>query len=134
MTICQTPIASFSRLTGAWYCGLGGRTSGMRTPPWLRSASATGFPYTPIFAAARQWVLTLLEPVMNQLEAECRASGRGEQFDRLKEALIGPGDRPAYAVLAADLGMTEEAARQAASRLRKRYRDLLRAEVSQTLA
>jgi len=43
-------------------------------------------------------------------------------------------ERLPYAALAAELGMSEEAARQAANRLRKRYRELLRAEVAQTLA
>jgi len=50
---------------------------------------------------------------MKQLEAECRASGRGEQFDRLKETLIGRQDRRPYAVLAAELEISEDTARQA---------------------
>ena len=82
----------------------------------------------------RQWALTLLDLVMRQLETEYRSSGRGEQFERLKGALAGQRDRLPYAALAVELGLTEDAARQAASRLRKRYRELLRAEVSQTLA
>lgn len=82
----------------------------------------------------RQWVLTLLELVMRQLETEYHSAGRGPQFDRLKETLTGQADRLPYAELAAELGMTEGAARQAASRLRKRYRELLRTEILQTLA
>ena len=48
--------------------------------------------------------------------------------------MTGDRDRPPYAAVAAELGMSEEAARQAASRLRKRYRELLREEVAQTVA
>jgi RNA polymerase sigma-70 factor (ECF subfamily) len=61
-------------------------------------------------------------------------SGRSEQFERLKGALTGQRDGLPYATLGAKLKISEEAARQAASRLRKRYRELLREEVSQTLA
>jgi DNA-directed RNA polymerase specialized sigma24 family protein len=89
---------------------------------------------TPERLFERQWVLTLLDLVMHQLETECRSSGRGEQFERLKAVLTGQPDRLPYAALAAEVGMSEAATRQAASRLRKRYRELLRAEVSQTLA
>ena len=38
-----------------------------------------------------------------------------------------------YAAASTDLDLSEEAVRQAAHRLRKRYRDLLRAEVAQTV-
>ena len=89
---------------------------------------------TPERLFQRQWVLTLLDLVMHKLETEYRLSGRAEQFERLKGALAGDRDRLPYAALGAELGMSEEAARQAASRLRKRYRELLREEVSQTLA
>ena len=89
---------------------------------------------TPERLFERQWVLTLLDLVMRQLETEYRVSGRAEHFERLKGVLAGQSDRLPYAALGAELQISEEAARQAASRLRKRYRELLRAEVSQTLA
>ncbi len=89
---------------------------------------------TPERIFERQWVLTLLDLVMQRLETEYRSSGRAEQFERLKGALTGQRDRLPYAGLATELAISEDAARQAASRLRKRYRELLRAEVSQTLA
>jgi DNA-directed RNA polymerase specialized sigma24 family protein len=89
---------------------------------------------TPERLFERQWVLTLLDLVMGRLLAEYESSGKAAQFERLKGALTGGGERLPYAVLAAELGISEEAARQAASRLRKRYRELLREEVAQTLA
>ena len=89
---------------------------------------------TPERLFERQWVLTLLELVMRRLQQECEAAGKAGQFERLKEVLTGGQERLPYAAAAAELGMSEEAARQAASRLRKRYRELLREEVSQTVA
>jgi DNA-directed RNA polymerase specialized sigma24 family protein len=82
----------------------------------------------------RQWALTLLDRVMRRLDAEYEASGKGPQFQRIKQALTGDCQRLPYAAWASELGISEEAARQAASRLRKRYRELLREEVAQTLA
>jgi RNA polymerase sigma-70 factor (ECF subfamily) len=89
---------------------------------------------TPERLFERQWVLTLLDLVMRRLQGEYESSRKAELFERLKGALTGDRQRLPYAALAAELGMSEEAARQAASRLRKRYRELLREEVAQTLA
>ena len=89
---------------------------------------------TPERLFERQWVLTLLDVVMRRLQGEYESSGKADQFEQLKGALTGQRDRLPYSALAAELGMSEEAVRQAASRLRKRYRELLREEVSQTLA
>jgi RNA polymerase sigma factor (sigma-70 family) len=91
-------------------------------------------PLTPERRFERQWATTLLERVVEQLREEMVAAGQGSQFDVLKAALAGERDRLPYADMAAALGCSPEAARQAAHRLRKRYRDLLRAEVAQTVA
>lgn len=82
----------------------------------------------------RQWALLLLELVMKRLQTEQESAGKGQQFELLKEALAGGTERLAYADIAAQLSLTEEAARQAASRLRKRYREILREEVSHTVS
>jgi RNA polymerase sigma factor (sigma-70 family) len=89
---------------------------------------------TPERLFERHWVLTLLDLVMRRLQGEYESAGKAEQFERLKASLTGDRERLPYAALGAELGMSEEAARQAASRLRKRYRELLRAEVAQTVA
>ncbi len=82
----------------------------------------------------QQWALQLLELVMTRLQAEQKAAGKTAAFGLLKDALTGGGDRLPYPAIAAELQISEEAARQAASRMRKRYRELLREEVSQTVA
>jgi RNA polymerase sigma-70 factor (ECF subfamily) len=89
---------------------------------------------TPERLFERQWVLTLLDLVMQRLRHECEAAGKGAQFERFKQVLTGGQEKLPYAEAAAELGMSEVAARQAASRLRKRYRELLREEVAQTVA
>ena len=47
---------------------------------------------------------------------------------------MGSPDAPRYAALAARMGLTQEAARSAVSRLRRRYRELLREEIAQTVS
>jgi RNA polymerase sigma-70 factor (ECF subfamily) len=87
---------------------------------------------TPERLYEREWTLTLLGLAMDRLQAECESSGKLRQFTLLKGALAGGG--VSYATIAGELEMTEEGARQAAHRLRKRYRELLRVEVAQTVA
>lgn len=86
---------------------------------------------TPERLYERQWALTLLDQVVNRLAAEFASSGKERQFALLKESLTG--DRIDYSSIAAELGMTPDATRQAVHRLRKRYRELLRDEVAQTV-
>ncbi|MEI7909216.1 MAG: sigma-70 family RNA polymerase sigma factor [Verrucomicrobiota bacterium] len=82
----------------------------------------------------REWALTLLEKVLGELEAACRAEGGAAQFDQLKPCLTADSSRIPYAELAAGLGLSEGAARVAVHRLRKRYRAFLTAEIARTLA
>lgn len=89
---------------------------------------------TPERLFERQWAISLLAVVMQRLEAEYHQAGKERQFAVLKETLATSGDRVGFAALAAELGLTESATRQAASRLRKRYRELLREEVRNTVA
>lgn len=83
-------------------------------------------------AYERQWAITLLNRVMNRLQREMERNGKNQQFQSLKEYIGGSGDS-SYATLAAQLGLSEPAARMAASRMRGRYRDLLREEIAQTV-
>ncbi len=72
----------------------------------------------------------MLETVVKRLEAEYRAAGKERHFESLRDALTGDRDRPDYAAIGERLDMTADATRQAAQRLRKRYRTLLREEVA----
>ncbi len=82
----------------------------------------------------RDWAVTLLQQVLNLLQNEMRADGKEQQFDLLKGSVIGDHSQNSYAGLAQQLGMNEATARMAASRMRTRYRELLRREISQTVA
>jgi RNA polymerase sigma-70 factor (ECF subfamily) len=82
----------------------------------------------------KQWAGALLEEVLNQLEAEYQQSGKAELFTALKQTLTGTRESQPYAVLASRLSMNEAAVKVAVHRLRKRYRELLRVEITNVVA
>ncbi|MBI3850937.1 MAG: sigma-70 family RNA polymerase sigma factor [Verrucomicrobia bacterium] len=82
----------------------------------------------------QQWALTLLTQVTTRLQQEQVAAGKGGQFEKLKIFLTGEKRAVAYADLALQLNTTEAALKMAVNRLRQRYRELLRAEIAQTVA
>lgn len=82
----------------------------------------------------RQWALTVLERAMARLRAEHSAGDKLALFERLKGSITGGDDAASHAETAAALEMSEGAVKVAAHRLRKRYRDLLRAEIAETVA
>ena len=81
----------------------------------------------------REWTIVLLEKVIQRLQAECEADGRGRQFAALKIFLTEGKRALPYASVAKLIGLEEAAARAAVHRLRRRYRQLLREQISQTL-
>jgi RNA polymerase sigma factor (sigma-70 family) len=82
----------------------------------------------------RHWALAVLEQVLGRLESEYRAAGNAVLFDRLKEFLVGERGLRTQAEIATELGMTENAVKQAFHRFRQRYRLLLREEIAHTVA
>jgi len=80
----------------------------------------------------RRWALTLLEQVLARLGEEYQAAGNSALFEQLKQMLSD--DRPSQAKIAQELGITENAVKQAFHRLRLRYRLLLHDEIAQTVA
>jgi len=82
----------------------------------------------------RRWAITLLDNVHSAVQAEMTRVGKSRQFEALRSALLGGAEgRLRYAQIAVELGISEEASRAAAHRLRGRYRELLRAEVARTV-
>ena len=82
----------------------------------------------------RAWAVIVLEHVITRLRDENAAEGKVELYEQLKTFLmIGKSEIP-YAQAAARLNMTEGAVRVAVHRFRRRYRELLREEIVQTLA
>jgi RNA polymerase sigma-70 factor (ECF subfamily) len=84
----------------------------------------------------RRWALTLLEQTLAALEAESAAEGKRELYEALKPTLTADGRDArdeSYKDLAVRLGTSEGALKVAAHRLRRRYRDLLRGEIAETV-
>jgi len=83
----------------------------------------------------RRWAMTLLNQAMDELKREYVESGRSRQFEALHPLITGASDSSiSYAEVAAQLELNENAARQAAFRMRTRFGDLLRARVALTVA
>ena len=80
----------------------------------------------------RAWAILLLERVLAQLRVE--NAGDLRLFDALKPFLTMGKSAIPYAQAAAAVGLSESAARVAVHRLRRRYRELLRREVAETLS
>ena len=82
----------------------------------------------------REWALALLSKVIERLEAESIADGKAKLFEQLKVFLAAGKRETAQSEVAKSLGMEEGAVRVAVHRLRKRYRQLLRDEIANTLS
>jgi len=88
---------------------------------------------TPERIFERRWALSVLDRVVEKLRDEFVRHGRPEHFERLKVFLLGHSDAP-YAALAHELNTSEGALKVAIHRLRKRYRELFRQEIADTVA
>jgi RNA polymerase sigma factor (sigma-70 family) len=91
-------------------------------------------PMTAEMIYERRWALTVLERVLSRLKDEYAAAGNTALFDALKELLPDEPGSPSQAEIAARLGMTENAIRQAFYRFRQRYQSILREEIAHTVA
>lgn len=89
---------------------------------------------TPDKAFDKQWAASLLNEVLNRLEDAYRRDGKESLFMGLKQTLLGTRESQPYATLAKRLSMNEGAVRAAVYRLRKRYRELLRDEIANTVS
>ena len=88
---------------------------------------------TPERLFERRWALAVLDQVVEKLRAEFVRHGRPEHFERLKVFLLGQSDAP-YAALGREMNTSEGALKVAIHRLRKRYRELFRQEIGDTVA
>jgi RNA polymerase sigma-70 factor (ECF subfamily) len=99
-----------------------------------RYAQEPSHDLTPERLYERKWALTLLDRVLRRLREEYRSENKAAHFELLRPFLGGNRAEVAYADVAQQLGMSQGAAKVAAHRLRKRYRNLLRDELAQTVA
>ena len=88
---------------------------------------------SPDAAFDRQWALTVVAHALEALQHECTAEGRADFFQSVKPWLTGDTARGDQAALAARCGLNANALKVAIHRLKRRFRQLLKAEVAGTL-
>ena len=87
----------------------------------------------PAEAYEKSWVLTVLQRVRLRLRDEEAARGKAAEFELLEPFLSNAPEEDEYRLIAARLGIARNSVAVAIHRLGKRYRDLLRNEVAQTV-
>lgn len=88
---------------------------------------------TPEKLFERRWALALLDGALARLEKEYRDGGKGPLFEQLRGTMAGATPTRSYAEMAMQVGMTEEAVKKAAQRLRRRYQEVIREEIRETV-
>jgi RNA polymerase sigma factor (sigma-70 family) len=81
----------------------------------------------------KRWALSIIETALGKLRAEFVASENPALFEVLKPALSGEKLEKGYAEVAAAFGLSEGAVKVAVHRMRKRFGEVLRAEVVETI-
>lgn len=88
---------------------------------------------SPDAAFDRQWALTVLARALDGLGAECAAAGQGTLFEKVKPWLTGEAAHGDQAALAAECGLSAAALKMTVHRLKRRFRQCVKAEVAGTL-
>ena len=88
---------------------------------------------TPDRAFDRQWALTVLARALEALRLECAAGGREVFFEQVKPWLTGDAAQGDQTALAASCGLNATALKVAVHRMKKRFRQSVKAEVAGTL-
>lgn len=81
----------------------------------------------------RRWALTLLENILGSLGEEMESAGKSEQFAVLQPFLAWGASDGGYGPAAKQLGTSEGAVRVAVHRLRKRFGELMREYIADTV-
>jgi RNA polymerase sigma-70 factor (ECF subfamily) len=82
----------------------------------------------------RRWAMAVLDQAMTRLRTECVANDKGDLLGKVEGELSGEKGEASYAQIAAELHMGEGAFKMAVLRLRRRYGELIRAEIAQTVS
>jgi RNA polymerase sigma-70 factor (ECF subfamily) len=80
-----------------------------------------------------RWAVTVLDQAMARLRDECGFNNKGDLLSKVECLLSGEKGEASYAQVAAELNMSEGAIKMAVLRLRRRYGELIRAEIAQTV-
>jgi RNA polymerase sigma-70 factor (ECF subfamily) len=99
----------------------------------IRSSYEPRHDEDPTAAFDRCWALTVISKVRERLRREYVAADQLDRHDALKAYLMDAGDRPCLET-ANQLGLSESATKSAIHRIRRRFAELLRAEISRTVS
>jgi RNA polymerase sigma factor (sigma-70 family) len=105
--------------------------AGTDTSPGLQVADTVATTHDSQFD--REWALTVMERALAALQKEFGDAGKSSQFETLKPWLMGDATALSQADAARLLDLSEGAVKVTIHRLRKRFREVVRAEISQTL-
>jgi RNA polymerase sigma factor (sigma-70 family) len=99
-----------------------------------RYALQTASSLTPEALFRKSWALEILDRAMNRLEIDMARMNKTHLLDLARGHLGGKDSSTPHRKLAEQLGVTEGAAKVAVHRMRKRYREILRQEIAQTVS
>jgi RNA polymerase sigma-70 factor (ECF subfamily) len=111
----------------------GGRPTLPLDDPGVEESYAAQETTTPELLYDRSWALALLNRGMQRLREEYAKAGRLPLYERIQPIVSGSGGGLGHAQIAAELGMTEGAVTVSVHRMRKRYGQLLREEIAETV-
>ena len=81
----------------------------------------------------REWAMAVVARGIGLIEKEFAAGSKADQFNTLKPWLMGEAPAMSQADAARQLSLSEGAVKVAIHRLRKRFREAVRADISQTV-
>ena len=85
-------------------------------------------------AFERTWALVILDAALSRLRDEARGAGKGGLFEHLRDFLTEAPDDADYARVAAALDMRRNTLAVAVHRMRRRLRELVLEQITQTAA
>jgi RNA polymerase sigma factor (sigma-70 family) len=88
---------------------------------------------TPDHEFDRKWALTVLDISLTRLADEHKAADHEKHFEILKPWLTGDTENLSQADAAKQLSMNEAAVKVAIHRLRRRFREVIKSEIAETL-
>jgi RNA polymerase sigma factor (sigma-70 family) len=89
---------------------------------------------TPQALYEHQWALSVVQRVQTRIAREYERAGKALQFESLRVFVTDESSPLPYREIAVQLGTTEGALKVTVHRLRRRFRELLRDEIAQTVA
>ena len=104
---------------------------GTDTSPGVDVAHSRSLPPDAIFD--REWALAIIDRALVALEQEYDSAGNGAQFALLKPWLSPAAAPPAQSDVAGEMNVSAGAMKVSIHRLRHRFRELVRADIAQTL-